>query len=768
MPDAGDQPLVIRPEDLDEDPAPPPRVVVDFTEETALDPELTVAPGSIAGLDGGSSAAAPEEPLADAVGVPDVDLDSTVETGGSALPPLPPVAPPMPEPAPPSISLPKLSAPPPPLVIESDEPSHLPPPTPSDGPGVEQPGVPVANLLAVESALFTGATIMDDLPAVEAFVRNEGRPPLTALVDDHGSVLSHPLADVRDVAVSPDGQRVAIVSCWSQTLFGLDPIADYVLDADPGLAVIDGGPYDRFVTPAPQVSIHAIHDGRLAASPAALLTAAPLGVDAPAWSPDGRHVAVLEWRGPQPKVGASWVVHEVDVETGTDTVLAAVPARTAPGAFARLAYSPGGGQLLLSGASTGILLDRVDRTWIELPLACAAWSPQRGPGWLIGTDRDADDDGAERVRIGWFDLAAWTAEPLGVVQRPDVCAGGFLQLDLSADGRFLAGVTRLRADDGALPPLNAHRVGVIDLEDLTLDLVTASNFDGVPNTVREQRSPRWLSPGAPGDDGVLAEGAGRLDASSPGRDELDAELGVELEELSAGYHLAATHPNHPGACAAEAERFTRRAIEVVGRRPWLVARLEGLPPERLADPTEVLGAHELDRALAIGSKRAAAACALADDADDDADEAWRAALRIDDGDQATLLQIHRVDRRSVDDGSAEALARAAAGPDPRLAAEARLRHAVLHLGTDPSALTNLDLVATGTDPWLAARAQAVVAQEHLRQGRLDDARPLILGALAGPDEDAARAAASLVGGTALADEPAVRAHILALDDPDAA
>jgi hypothetical protein len=439
------------------------------------------------------------------------------------------------------------------------------------------------------------------------------------------------------------------------------------------------------------------------------------------------------------------VIRDVDVRSGDGEVLAVVPAAIAPGAFARLSYSPCGRYVLLSGTRAGALLDLDARVWAQLPLAAADWAPERGPGWLVGTDHTDTGAKSDALKVGWFDLTTWTADPLGTVIRPDVCTGGFFQLDLSADGRFLAGVTRLEAVDHDPPTSNSYRTGVIDLRDLTLDVLTIGDYDGVAGAVREQRSPRWVRrPTRTNQTFTLADAAALTAAEAPSGDVLDGEFADEFEALSEGYFIAATHPGHPGTCSQEARLFTRRAMQLAGPRPWLQARLELLPGPSPAEPADLLWRGDPTVSLDAAIRTARAACALADEATHDALVEWRATLRSDPANQEATLHLHQLEAHDSSPATAaEALGHAAAGADHRLAIEARLRRAYLIADSGGDASTELADLAACDDPWFAARAQPLAAQDHLQHGRTVEARSLLIRALAGPHEAAARSAAML-------------------------
>jgi hypothetical protein len=204
-------------------------------------------------------------------------------------------------------------------------------------------------------------------------------------------------------------------------------------------------------------------------------------------SPDGRHLAVLEWSR-----GAHVVL--LDTATGARRFLAAFA--NAYVGFEQPLWSPDGRWLLVNTGSHASIVSVGDGTTAPVPFPGAQldWWPSEGPSTLLALHGTPGEQ-----RLGRLDLARWALDDLGPVELPR-------QDGLPPFRRHL-GTPRVSPDGREVlvgscfgPPADYQerqgsrpRVALIVVDQRRVEPVTAPFADRAQLVEREHRSWKWLA-----------------------------------------------------------------------------------------------------------------------------------------------------------------------------------------------------------------------------------------------------------------------------------
>lgn len=315
-------------------------------------------------------------------------------------------------------------------------------------------------------------------------IERRGQPGTPVLTNASGDIVTPAGYCDRAAEPAPAGQGMAVVRGLSQALFGHRPEADFVLTNIPQLAFTQGSGFEGLaLAMEPQLYISERGGSRMRGPVNQVVGAA--------WSTDGSYVAFLEWRGPARVDGRRYFLWEEEVASGHRRLLASFGDEL-DWSGTRLAYSPDG-QWLLAVATLAdgrpYLLDRASGQGYVLALTAdsAVWNHVAGPGHVLVTRREPPS-----VVIADIDLTTGLEHRVGQLASPTGLALYLADIDLSADGRWLAGT----APALDLDPRHVQGQGtrpkavVVDLKQPSMQALLPSVLAGLP-CERTHSAPRW-------------------------------------------------------------------------------------------------------------------------------------------------------------------------------------------------------------------------------------------------------------------------------------
>ena len=338
---------------------------------------------------------------------------------------------------------------------------------------------------------------LTDFEAMRVFfevVEERGHGGLSAVVDDHGKVVSHP--DYVDRMGAAHVQAGAWAFCRrpAAEALGLPSGTDWVRDCAVHLMFSGGSPY----RPAPHL-YDQLYIQQFGSTESQLMTPV-CAASAIAWNTAGTHICVMEERlGPltDGSQQAKCVLWEYELALGHRRVIASFPPDMKLG-FADLSYSRDNKWVHIGDWGFGrrnLLVRIADGLVVPLPWAgkAVSWNPRLGPSMLTSLV-PLPDTGA--LAIHDYDLSSGESTSRGEIRSTTGLPLEARELSISTDGLAL-----LVAPIGA-PNLEQLRRGgvqiaaVSDLDDRTIEPAIAVRYR-TQHAQRRHNSPRWCEDSTP-------------------------------------------------------------------------------------------------------------------------------------------------------------------------------------------------------------------------------------------------------------------------------